>query len=54
MASGAEHIIPSDEVIVGVEKHGLVGKTETADSYLDRTWRALSRMLDREDPSYKN
>jgi len=54
MASGTEHIISSDEVIAGVEKYGLVGKTETADSYLDHNWRALIRMLDREDPSYKN
>jgi hypothetical protein len=54
MASGAEHIIPSDEVIAGVEKYGLVGKPKTADSYLDRNWQALIRMLDREDPSYQN
>lgn len=54
MASGAEHIIPSDEVIAGVQKYGLVGKAKTADSYLDRNWQALIRLLDREDPSYQN
>ncbi|MDP6138032.1 MAG: hypothetical protein QGI25_17195 [Arenicellales bacterium] len=56
MASGAEQIIPDKKAIASVEKSGLVGKAEkahTPDNYLDRNWQALIRMLDREDPSYR-
>ena len=57
MASGAERVIPDKNAIASAEKFGLVGKPEKAqipDNYLDRNWRALIRMLDREDPSYQN
>lgn len=55
MASGAEHITPIREAIAAVEQHSLIGKAgaDDPDSYLQRNWQALIRMLDREDPSFR-
>ncbi len=55
MASGAEHITPSREAVAAVEQHSLIGKAgaDDPDSYLQRNWQALIRMLDREDPSFR-
>ena len=55
MASGAKHITPSREAIAAVEQHSLIGKAgaDDPDSYLQRNWQALIRLLDREDPSFR-
>ena len=55
MASGAKHITPSRDAITAVEQHSLLGKAGADDpnSYLQRNWKALIRLLDREDPSFR-
>ena len=55
MASGAKQIIPSRDAIASVEQYSLIGKAgaDDPDSYLQRNWQALIRMLDREDPSFR-
>ena len=55
MASGAEQIIPNQNAIASVEQFSLIGKAgaDDPDSYLQRNWQALIRMLDREDASFR-
>ena len=55
MASGAEQIIPNPAAIASVQQYSLLGKpgADDPESYLQRNWQALIRMLDREDPSFR-
>ena len=55
MASGAKQIIPSPEAIAAVAQFSLIGKAKAGDpeSYLQRNWQALVRMLDHEDQSFR-
>ena len=55
MASGAKQIIPNPAAIASVEQYSLIGKVgaEDPNSYLQRNWQALIRMLDREDTSFR-
>ena len=55
MASGAEQIIPNQNAIASVKQFSLIGKAgaDDPDSYLQRNWQALIRMLDREDASFR-
>ena len=55
MASGAKHITPNPQAIAAVEQHSLIGRAgaDDPDSYLQTNWQALIRLLDREDPSFR-
>ena len=55
MASGAEQIVPNQNAIASIQKFSLVGKAGADDpnNYLQRNLQALIRMLDREDPSFR-
>ena len=55
MASGAKQIIPNPAAIASVEQYSLIGKVgaEDPNSYLQRNWQALIRMLDHEDASFR-
>ncbi len=55
MASGAKQIIPSPEAIAAVAQFSLIGKAKAGDpeSYLQRNWQALVRMLDHADQSFR-
>lgn len=54
-ATGAEMVFPSPEVCAYVESQYNGAASEQADEdYLDLAWSALTRMLDRESPSYRD
>ena len=53
MASGAEIVTPEDEVLVRLAEFGRP-PDEGPDDLATRSWPALIRMLERQDPSYKD
>ena len=53
MASGAEIITPKDSAIASLAEHGHPPVAGPAD-YVTRSWQALIRTLDQQDPSYKD
>jgi ribulose-5-phosphate 4-epimerase/fuculose-1-phosphate aldolase len=53
MASAAEIVIPDEDVIARLADYGRPPADEQADC-VSRSWQALIRMLDQQDPSYKD
>ena len=52
MASGAEIVVPEESVLAGLADYGRPPSDAPAD-FVTRSWQALIRMLDQQDPSYK-
>lgn len=52
MASGAEVITPTAEALAGMADYGRPNESHPAD-FVTRSWDALIRILDRQDPSYR-
>lgn len=54
-ATGAELVIPAPEICAYTEQQYNGAACDQADQdYLDLAWTALTRMLDRQDPSYRD
>lgn len=53
MASGAKIVVPPDAVLEQLAKYGRPPETAAAE-FVDLAWQAMLRMLDRQDPSYKD
>ena len=52
LASGAEPLIPPDEILAGVSEYALPPADAPGD-FVTRSWEALIRMLDRQASSYR-
>ncbi len=53
MSSGAKMVVPEDSVVKELQEYGLPSK-DGPDDFVDRSWTAVTRMLDTKDPSYKD